>query len=645
MKTKLVASTIFIAGCVAGCSSVSMPSMPSMPSLPWSHPAVKADLSAEELFAEGTRNFNDKRYARAIDAFTKIKTDYPFSPLLTETELKVADAYYLNQQYPEAINALKEFQSLHPSNENLPFVTYRLGQSYFDQFSATDRDQKNTETAKGYFETVINNYPKSSYAAPAKEKLLKCIEYLADYDFSVASFYYQQQKYPAARDRFEEIVRKYRGTPAAAKSLFYLGDSYRKEKNNVKASLAYEALIQHYPQSKYAPEAKTQLAQIENDKQDPLAMLLMRDRRPGALPAEPNQDVASKSKDISNVVAKTDFVYEEPGEDKGFFRRMVDAVNPLAPPSSSPKKSEEKKPETGVELLAKKNAADKQETPGMLASFWGGINPFSSSKPAEPKNNAPANSQLVNQVDDSLKQKGIDTNAQIAALKTPAADLPNVDEFTPRQTMDTEQLIGNIDATLKQRGKSVSDIPPPPEAAEIFNDVAAAQAIVAKAAAKSDPQQQTAVTNSLLSSIDQKLKGQGVDPGKFDLPPAAAEANGTKTATAVTQSSRRVELDSRMPAEKGPLFLNPAAVQTAEKPTSPEETLTDQKKPESSSDVVQESTREVPRSLVKGPSQPVPAVKIADQKKANDDPENMGVIDYLKQDIEGVTKVLNPFRW
>ena len=75
---------------ISGCSSVSMP---------WSGSAVKADPTAEALYEEGTRYFAEKRYARAIDVLTKLKTDYPFSPQLTDAELKIADAYYLNQQY------------------------------------------------------------------------------------------------------------------------------------------------------------------------------------------------------------------------------------------------------------------------------------------------------------------------------------------------------------------------------------------------------------------------------------------------------------------------------------------------------------------------------------------------------------------
>ena len=330
---------------------------------------MKADPGAEALYDEGMRAFNDKKYVRAIDNFSKLRSDHPFSPLITHTEFKVAESYYFNEQYPEAINAFKEFQTLHPTNENIPLLILRLGQSHFNQFTATDRDQKTTEIAKGYFESVIANYPKSPQAAEAQEKLAKCLEYLAEHEFNVAYFYYQQEKYPAARDRFEDIVRKYKDTPTAVKSLFYLGESYRNEKNAIRATLAYEALIQHYPQSKFATEAKTQLALVEKEKRDPMALLLMRDRRPGAAATTPEvkEDPAlAKLKDL-NLVQKKEVVFEEPGAEKGFLTRVSEKLNPF----SSSSNSNEKKTESAEKLLAKRSEEKKKaESEGLLASLW-----------------------------------------------------------------------------------------------------------------------------------------------------------------------------------------------------------------------------------------------------------------------------------
>jgi outer membrane protein assembly factor BamD len=624
----------------AGCSSV------SLPSVPWFSSAPKADPSAEALFEEGNRAFNDKRYVRALDNYSKIRTDHPFTPLMTQVELKMADAYYLNQQYPEAINALKEFHSMHPNNENIPFVMLRLGQSYFDQFTATDRDQKNTEIAKGYFENVLTNYPKSPQAAEARDKLAKTLDYLAEHEFNIAHFYLKQEKYPAARDRFEEIVRKYRATPTAVKSLFYLGESYRLDKNPARAALAYEALLQHYPQSKFAAEARTQLAAVELEKRDPLDLVLRRDRRPGsgATPEVKEDPALAKLRDL-NLVAKKEVVHEQPGDEKGFFRRVADKINPFSSSDNDKKtetaKRDERPPETGMDLVAKRQQEQKKES-GFFASLW----PFGSkeSKPSAPGNQASA-SAVINQVDESLKQKGIDEAALKTANKPPVADLPKV-EVKPASTVDSAALLSAIDANLQKSGKSAAELPAPPEAAAAFREFAANQAAADKAAAQKNSPQDFQ-TSSVLSSIDQKLKAQGVAPGNFERPPTPEEI---KAAAAQKPQIRNVELEPKLALEKGPLFLNPNELPQQDKPAAPAAASAEAKKAEGKPEAGA-AERELPnRVLVKGPVA-TPAVaataRPAEPKPAStsqsDDPK--GAFDQLRQDLESVGKVLNPFRW
>jgi outer membrane protein assembly factor BamD len=615
-----------------------------MPSFSWSSSEPKADATADALFQDGMRYFKEKRYARALDSFGKLKSDHPFSPQLTQAELMIGDAYYLNQQYPEAINAFKEFEAMHPSNENMPFVVYRLGLAYFDQFTSVDRDQKNTEIAKTYFETVIAKYPKSPYAAEAKDKLAKCNGYLAEHDFNVAQFYLQQEKYPAARDRFEEIVRKFRGTPAAAKSLFFLGESYRNEKNNVKAALAYEALLQHYPESQFAAQARAQLARVEKERQDPLALLLMRDRRPASAVAQEKPDVktaAAKPKEPDNLVAKTEVVYEEPGAEKGIFRRVVEKINPFASSDDGKKAPEKKNSDTAIELLAKKKAAERQESPGMLAGVWSSINPFGGSEsPAQKKPDASGTGTLVDRVDDSLKARGIEAKSQ-AGLKPPAADLPRVEEPAPIQTTDTSHLLGAIDSGLKKSGRNVGELPPAPAAAEAFNETAATQALAANRGTQPEAPQPIATTG-LLGAIDQKLRSQGVSPSQVELPPPAAAA---PQQPASKRSTTTVELEPRIATEKGTLFLQPTEVQTQDRPDVNQPA----NRSDSSSEERSPETREIPKAVVKGPAQTASAAanRAADQKPPQrfGDEEDQGVFDRMMQDAESLGKLLNPFRW
>ena len=144
-----------------------------------------------------------------------------------------------------------------------------------------------------------------------------------------------------------------------------------------------------------------------------------------------------------------------------------------------------------------------------------------------------------------------------------------------------------------------------------------------------------------MSSIDQKLKSQGVEPSKFEAAPTANQ-------TPQPEPVRKVELEPKVGVEKGPLFLSPTQIPAQEKAPAAEAAVNPEKKADSSERQQAPSDREFPRTLVKGPTQPQPAARIPEQKRPappgqEDEPKN--VIDQLKGDVENVGKVLNPFRW
>jgi len=173
----------------------------------WSTPTLKSNASAAVLFKQGADYLNAKKYRQAIIVFERIREEYPFSAQAAEVELKIAEAYFRSKMYSEAESAYKDFLGLRPTNKEVPYVVYQLGLIHFYQFTTIDRDQKNIETAMGYFETVIKDHPQSPYAADSKNKWAQCRRYLAEREYYVGSFYLKEKKYAAAKERFERIVR------------------------------------------------------------------------------------------------------------------------------------------------------------------------------------------------------------------------------------------------------------------------------------------------------------------------------------------------------------------------------------------------------------------------------------------------------
>ena len=169
----------------------------------------KKDQSAEELAEKGMESFEDEDYYDALKAFNTLKERYPYSRYAILAELKVADAHFHREEYPEAISAYEDFVQLHPKNEAIPYVLYQIGACYFGQTLSKDRDQSSTRLAILSFERLLKEYPDSAYASEATKKIGSCRKLLAEHELYVARFYYKSKHYGAALTRFEGVLTSY----------------------------------------------------------------------------------------------------------------------------------------------------------------------------------------------------------------------------------------------------------------------------------------------------------------------------------------------------------------------------------------------------------------------------------------------------
>lgn len=164
---------------------------------------------AHELIKDGIADYNDGEYKKALTSFEQLKDWYPFSKYAILAELKIADANYHLQQYPEAVAAYEEFERMHPSNEAAPYVIYQIGLCYFEQIDTIDRDQTPARKALDTFERLSHQFPKDPYADKAQSLIPVCLENLAGHEFYVGYFYYRQKYYKAALYRFLNLIQQY----------------------------------------------------------------------------------------------------------------------------------------------------------------------------------------------------------------------------------------------------------------------------------------------------------------------------------------------------------------------------------------------------------------------------------------------------
>jgi len=126
--------------------------------------------------------------------------------------LKIADAHFHLEEYPEAIAAYENFEKMHPKNEAVPYIINQIAMCWFNQIDTIDRDETPAKKAMAEFERLIRLFPEDEHSQEALAHIDACIDNMAGHELYVANFYNKTEKYEAALKRYQYIVENYAGT-------------------------------------------------------------------------------------------------------------------------------------------------------------------------------------------------------------------------------------------------------------------------------------------------------------------------------------------------------------------------------------------------------------------------------------------------
>jgi outer membrane protein assembly factor BamD len=194
----------------------------------WWRPSDMSRASPEALYKRGAELYQEGRYKKAVESFQRMKELFPLHQLTVSAELGIADSFFSDESYVEAEAAYRDFISLRPTNENLPYAMYQLGMCHYNQIASIDRDQTETIRALKEFEKLIARFPSSKFSFLAERHILECRKRLAEKEFYVGHFYFVQGKYKAALSRFETIAKEYPGIGLDYKVRYFLDESARR---------------------------------------------------------------------------------------------------------------------------------------------------------------------------------------------------------------------------------------------------------------------------------------------------------------------------------------------------------------------------------------------------------------------------------
>lgn len=181
------------------------------------------EKTPSELMEEGMQDLEGAHYKAATKAFQKIQDRYPYSKFAVLAELKTADTLFIRASYNEAYGAYRNFEKLHPKNQEIPYVIYQEGMCNYRQMSSIDRDQTHSLKAKEDFSRLVRRFPDNVYASRARMRIRDCYRDLAKHELYVGRFYFKNKDYRAAASRFRYAIAHYPDVGQYYEALQYLG--------------------------------------------------------------------------------------------------------------------------------------------------------------------------------------------------------------------------------------------------------------------------------------------------------------------------------------------------------------------------------------------------------------------------------------
>ncbi|MFZ0412730.1 MAG: outer membrane protein assembly factor BamD [Candidatus Acidiferrales bacterium] len=457
---------VVVAGVALG-ASLCAPAHAQKPKVIKAPPAKKAPAddtaqSAEPdkvLYQRAMADVKKGRFTEGRLALQTLINTYPDSEYLAKAKLAVADSYYQEggtSNLTQAIGEYKNFIVFFPFLDEAAYAQMQVGMAHYKMMEKSDRDNEQAEDAEDEFQAFLLKFPQSPLVPQAEQRLREVQEVLADGEYKIAHYYYMKPDYRAAAARLLEVTDRYPLYSQSDEALWMLGDIYQRAKNASKneddknhwadlAAKCYDRILQNYPLSPHAGDAKARLTAMSMavPPADPGALARMTKNQQYA--RTHHQSVLSLKTPLTLVSSRPDLTLAAHSGDpnlnpptdtisatdvlKSGAQGPTFGVKPAADPSAAPDASDapttqfETSPDSGAPITGSDSGATVGAT--IIEAPTSDSTAQGTAEPPANNSNAPGVQTLTPEVITPTPAGSDGAGTSAPAGNPPAADAPN----------------------------------------------------------------------------------------------------------------------------------------------------------------------------------------------------------------------------
>ena len=189
---------------------------------------INQEAEMVQAYKDGVEALEKNDTFFAANKFLEAELLYPQSEWASKSSLMASYAYYIENNYSQAIYNLERFLKTYPKDKRLDYAYYLMGLCYYENIEGEKRDLKPLIEAKKKFTFVIKNYSNTDFALDSKFKIGLINDVLASKEMYLGRHYIKKEKWVAAINRFKNILNDYDTTIYAEEAIHRLVEIHYK---------------------------------------------------------------------------------------------------------------------------------------------------------------------------------------------------------------------------------------------------------------------------------------------------------------------------------------------------------------------------------------------------------------------------------
>jgi outer membrane protein assembly factor BamD len=204
-------------------------------------------LTDADLFAQGQKKAEQKKYEDAAEAFQLLVERFPNSPLAPKAQFGLASSRMNLKEDLEAEVAFDDFLRLYPADPKVPDALFLKGDLLHRQIQAVGRDQTKTREAIDNYRLFLEKEPESPRSAAAAARIREMRGRLVLQEEQVVSHYLRRKMYESAESRAKRAIEEYPDAAPTPKLLSMLAEALEKQEKKEEASTVRKNLEETFP--------------------------------------------------------------------------------------------------------------------------------------------------------------------------------------------------------------------------------------------------------------------------------------------------------------------------------------------------------------------------------------------------------------